>query len=205
MSEDKSKQHQHDFDGIEELDNALPGWWLGIFWVSVALAVFYVPYYHFIRPDKLPRASYEAAVAAIEEQRSQQAAARAVETERAGGGLMARYEAGAWREDAQKTWTTFCLACHAADGGGGIGPNFTDDYYIHGGKIEDFIRVINEGVPEKGMVSWKALLKPEQIENVSFFIRDLRGKPAAQPKDPEGRKVDEDGAFIEDAEPAEGE
>jgi len=206
MNEDELPKHQqHDFDGIVELDNDLPRWWLGIFWVTILFALFYVPYYHFINPEKLPRAKHAAEVAALDAKRAEAKADRAERIEESAGGdtLAERYAAGGWQADGKQTFDTYCMPCHATDGGGGIGPNFTDDYYIHGGKIEDFIRIINEGVPEKGMVSWKALLKPEQIEHVAFYIRSMRGTTPAQPKEPQGRKVDEQGAFIEAEEPVE--
>ena len=161
-----SDKLEHDFDGIEELDNPLPGWWLGIFWVTILLAAFYVPYYHFINPDKLPRASYEAEMAASAAEKE---AAKEAEPAEAID-LNALYEAGGWEESAKADFNMFCLACHGPDGGGTIGPNFTDDYSIHGGTLENIIRVIEEGVPEKGMISWKVQLKPEQIRNLAFFI-----------------------------------
>lgn len=194
MSQDL--QEQHDFDGIEELDNDLPRWWLGIFWVTIGFAVFYVPYYHWLHPEKLPEAALEAEQARIMALReaSSPAADASVDPLVA---LEKKYAAGDWKAGAQASYTTYCLACHAVDGGGGIGPNFTDDYYLHGGQLTDIIKVITDGVPEKGMVPWKGVLKPEQIEGLAFFIRDLRGKTAANPKEPQGKQVDEAGKFLE--------
>ncbi len=193
--EDKKLEHEHDFDGIVELDNDLPTWWLGIFWVTIGVACFYVPYYHFMKPEKLPVAAYEAEVAAITAER--EAAAAAVPKEETGEqGLQTRYEAGGWQDSAKADFNLYCMPCHAADGGGGIGPNFTDDYYLHGGKLSDMVKVITEGVPAKGMVPWKATLKPQQIENLAFFIHDLRGTTPATAKEPQGQKVDENGEYI---------
>jgi cytochrome c oxidase cbb3-type subunit 3 len=112
--------------------------------------------------------------------------------------LQAEYAAGGWAEAGNADFQTFCMPCHAADGGGTIGPNFTDDYYIHGGRLTDIMNTIINGVPEKGMISWKASLKPEQIKNLTFYIRSLRGTTPAVAKDPQGRKVDEAGNFIEE-------
>ncbi len=193
--EDKHKEYHHDFDGIEELDNDLPGWWLGIFWVTIALAVFYVPYYHWMHPEKLPKGAYESHVAAVEAKRAE--AAEAAPKAEGEDALLALYEAGGWQDGAKANFTTFCVPCHAPDGGGTIGPNFTDDYYIHGGKISDMIQVITEGVPAKGMVPWKTTFKPEQIQELAFYIRSLRGTTPATPKAPEGRQVDEQGNFLE--------
>jgi cytochrome c oxidase cbb3-type subunit 3 len=83
-----------------------------------------------------------------------------------------------------------CVACHAPDGGGAVGPNFCDDYWIHGGKKEDLVRIINEGVLAKGMISWKTILNKEQIDDVADFILSLQGTTPANPKEPQGSKVD---------------
>lgn len=201
---DKQLEHSHDFDGIEELDNDLPRWWLGIFWVTSLVAVFYVPYYHFINPEKLPHAALEAEVAAITAQREAAKAEAATVVDESGQSLsgeealMARFKRGGWEEDGKSVYDTYCMPCHLPDGGGSIGPNFTDDYYIHGGTLTDIQRTITEGVPEKGMVSWKLALKPEQIDNVAFYIRTLRGKTPAIAKEAQGKLVDDAGNFLEE-------
>lgn len=202
MSDDKKMEHNHDFDGIEELDNDLPRWWLGIFWVTSLLAVFYIPYYHFIAPEKLPRAALEADMQARADQLEAIEAEKPKDREAV---LQARYKAGGWQESAKADFDMYCMACHATDGGGTIGPNFTDDYYIHGGTLTNIYDTISEGVPMKGMVSWKVTMKPEQMENLALYIRSLRGTTPAVAKAPEGRKVDEAGNFIEGEAPAEGE
>ncbi len=188
--------HQHDLDGIEELDNDLPRWWLGIFWVSIGLALFYVPYYHFLHPEKLPRAALQADLDARAEALAKVEAA-APKGDDAETQLREKMVAGGWQESAKTDYNTFCMPCHATDGGGTIGPNFTDDYYIHGGTLTDIKRVITDGVPDKGMISWKASLKPDQIENLAFYIQSLRGTTPAVAKEPQGTKVDEMGRFIE--------
>ena len=192
MSDDKLPEHQHDFDGIEELDNDLPRWWLSIFWVSFLFAGFYVPYYHFMHPEKLPRAAHAAEVAAIE-------AVRASKGTLDEAGLQKLYAAGGWNEGAMADYKTLCAACHLADGGGSIGPNFTDDYYLHGGTLTEIVHVITEGVPAKGMVPWKSQLKPEQIQALAFYIKDFRGQTSATPKAAQGLRVDDSGRTIEGA------
>lgn len=207
MSEDKKLQHQHDFDGIEELDNDLPSWWLGIFAVTILFAAFYVPYYHFMHPEKLPEAAYAEEMDKLQAKKAEAAAEGKVEADSPAdreAELQEMMAAGGWKESAQADYNTYCMACHTADGGGLVGPNFTDDYYIHGGRLVDIIKVITEGVPDKGMIAWGSQLKPEQIRNLAFFIRDLRGTTPANPKAAEGRLVDEAGNFV-DEDPAAGE
>ncbi|MCB1042935.1 MAG: c-type cytochrome [Acidobacteria bacterium] len=191
MSEDRKVDVPHDYDGIEELDNDLPRWWLGIFWVTTLFAVFYWPYYHWINPQKLPEAAWKAENAAREAER---AAAPAETTESLD--LDARYAAGGWEETGKTVFDTYCVPCHAADGGGGIGPNLTDDYYIHGGTLANIHQVISDGVVEKGMMSWKPVLKPDDLDAVAFFIRSLRGTTPASGIAPQGELVDESGQFV---------
>jgi cytochrome c oxidase cbb3-type subunit 3 len=79
-----------------------------------------------------------------------------------------------------------CVACHAMDGGGGVGPNLTDAYWLHGGEIADVFKTVKYGVPAKGMRSWRTDLTPTEIQNVSTFILTLQGTTPLQPKDPQG-------------------
>lgn len=196
MSEDKKLEHAHDFDGIVELDNDLPRWWLGIFWVTMALALIYVPYYHFMHPEKLPEAALAADLA---ERAAALAAVQAKQpkAEDLEASLQARYAAGGWQGSAKADFDIYCVPCHGPDGGGTIGPNFTDDYYIHGGRISDLYHTISEGVLDKGMVAWKLALKPEQMENLALYIHSMRGTTPAAPKEPQGVRVDEAGVPLE--------
>jgi cytochrome c oxidase cbb3-type subunit 3 len=193
------KKMEHDFDGIEEFDNPLPGWWLAIFWVTIFIAIVYPIYYHVLYPDKLTWRKYDKDMAVIAEQKKEEA-----QKEKAPQDLMAIYKAGGWQDSAAADFKANCAVCHREDGGGLIGPNFHDDFYIHGGKFEDFIKTITDGVLEKGMTPFGGILKPEQIRNLAFHVRTFRGTPVEKPKDPQGQKVDADGNFIPAAEePAE--
>lgn len=89
--------------------------------------------------------------------------------------------------EGKKIWDTQCFACHLNDGGGSVGPNLTDDYWIHGGDMASIVNIIKVGVPAKGMIPWEAALTPEQIMQVSSFIKvKLVGTTPAIPKEPEG-------------------
>ena len=200
------QHNEHDFDGIEEHDNPLPGWWLGIFWVTIIYGIIYVLYFHVISPESLPRAKWEADVKKAEAARAALMAAPAGDAATAGmteeERMWAEYKAGGWEATAKAQYDLYCVPCHLTDGGGSIGPNFTDDYYIHGGKLTDIKRTIVDGVPEKGMVSWKPVLKPKEIDEISYYIRSLRGNTPAVAKEPQGQLVDEAGNFIEEEAPA---
>jgi len=79
-----------------------------------------------------------------------------------------------------------CQQCHAADGGGGVGPNLTDPYWIHGGSVKDIFKTVKYGVPTKGMISWESQLRPIEMAQVSSYIKTLQGTTPAAPKDPQG-------------------
>jgi cytochrome c oxidase cbb3-type subunit 3 len=86
----------------------------------------------------------------------------------------------------KEVWTTNCLACHGANGEGLIGPNMTDEYWIHGGSLEDIVHIINVGVITKGMIPWEAVLTKEQVLQVSSYLLTMQGTKPANGKAPEG-------------------
>jgi len=89
-------------------------------------------------------------------------------------------------EAGKKVFNTLCAVCHRTDGGGLVGPNLTDQYWIHGGSIQDVFRTVKYGVPDKGMISWKEQLSPVQMAQVSSYILTLAGTNPADPKEPQG-------------------
>jgi cytochrome c oxidase cbb3-type subunit 3 len=196
MTTQASKEHEHEYDGITELDNQLPKWWLLLFYFTIAFGVVYFSYYHVAKKGKLPRELYAEEMAAA-------AMPDIIETAQPGGddnpgGETATPAAPAFTvleepsaeasvlAEGKKIFSTHCFACHAQDGGGLVGPNLTDDYFIHGPTYADSMRTVIIGVPEKGMISWKTMLKPDQIHAVCSYIWNLRGTTPATPKAPEG-------------------
>jgi cytochrome c oxidase cbb3-type subunit 3 len=95
-------------------------------------------------------------------------------------------------EAGKKIFTGTCAPCHAADGGGIVGPNLTDDYWLHGGKVNDIFKTIKYGVPEKGMQPWKSTFSPTQIAQLASFIKSIHGAKVANPKEPQGDLYKED-------------
>ena len=184
MSRDTNELTDHDYDGITEYDNPLPRWWLMLFYGGIVFAAVYIPWYHF-GPGPLMVEEYEAQMAS---------AAAAMPVKRGASALdLASAEQDPARLAAGKeTFGKLCVACHTADGGGLVGPNLTDDYWIHGGSMADVVHVITEGVPEKGMISWKTQLKDDEIVSVAAYVRSLRGTTPANPKAPEGEKYEGD-------------
>jgi cytochrome c oxidase cbb3-type subunit 3 len=169
----------HNYDGIQELDNNLPRWWVWLFYITIIYAAIYLVYYHVTRTGNLSAAEYD-----------QEMKAGALVKNAA----MGKFEAGipsltpstdaAVLDNGHQTYAKFCAPCHRADGGGLVGPNLTDDYWIHGSNFTDNVKVIWDGVPAKGMITWKTVLKPDEIYAVSSYIYTLRRAKLATPGKP---------------------
>lgn len=176
----------HEYDGIRELDNNLPPWWLWSFYASIVFAVIYLFYYHVSGTGQLQAEEYEVAM----EQAEQAKEAFMATNENAVDESNVTYLSDAPSLEAgKKIFVLYCAPCHGENGGSspnGVGPNLTDDYWIHGGSMNDIYRTIKVGVPEKGMVSWEAQLSPQKIQEVSSFIKSLHGSNPENPKPPQG-------------------
>ena len=248
----------HDYDGIQEYDNDLPGWWKALFIITIVIAIIYVPYYHLfgdlqdteyqkemgtyveagagrgafaayaspwvsdgeITPalraemdkildapfdeqlmramakadtDQLAKlkAAFPDLIAAYGSGVSAAPASEPVETKEVAA-VAPAVEMVALTDEAsltagKKIWDTQCFTCHLNDGGGSIGPNMTDDYWIHGGDMASVVHLIKVGVPTKGMIPWETTLSADQILQVSSFIKvKLVGTTPAAPKAPQG-------------------
>ena len=168
---------EHDYDGIRELDNKLPSWWVWLFNLSIIFAVIYLIYYHVVRDGRIMAAEYASEMAAGEQVKMRAVA----EFESRMVSLQPSTEPGMLAEG-KETFDKLCAPCHRADGGGLVGPNLTDDYWIHGSNFVDNLKIIWEGVPSKGMVTWRGVLKPGTIHAVGSYIYTLRGKNPENPK-----------------------
>ena len=170
----------HDADGIQELDNLLPRWWVWLFWGCNVFALGYMLYFHTFNMGDLQAAAYAKEYRAGEELKN--AALTAFESNL--GELQPSTEQTVLAQGTQ-IYTTYCAPCHRADGGGLVGPNLTDDYWIHGAAYLDNLRTIINGVPEKGMLSWRGVLKPNEVQAVASYIYSMRGSNPPNPKPPE--------------------
>ena len=173
----------HNYDGIRELDNSLPPWWLYSFYISIVFAAVYLLRYHVFNGQNQFQeleTEYAEAKIAIEEYKKTAKDLVDINTVEVLTDL-ADLKAG------QAIFETNCVACHKADGGGGIGPNLTDDYWILGGGIKNVFQTVSEGGRDgKGMIAWKQTLKPSEIAQVSSYVLQFQGTAPAEPKDPEG-------------------
>ena len=166
----------HNYDGIQELDNNLPGWWVWLFYITIIFSAVYLVYYHVAGKGDLQAAEYTQEMAA-----GQQVKAAAMGKFESDIPALQPSTNPAVLENGRQTYAKFCAPCHRADGGGLVGPNLTDDYWIHGSSYADSVKVIWDGVPAKGMITWKTILKPEDIQAVASYIYTLRGAKLLTP------------------------
>ena len=172
----------HDADGIRELDNNLPTWWVWLFYLTIIFSAGYLGYYHVMKAGDLQIAEFEKEWKRGEEIKSS---------------ALAKFESSLTSLEPSKdpvvlakgsqTFATLCAPCHGPQGQGLVGPNLCDDYWIHGSNFVDNLKIVVNGVPEKGMVTWKGVLKPSEIHAVASYIYTLRGTKPPNPKPPENQ------------------
>lgn len=180
----------HEYDGIREYDNPLPRWWINLFWLTIVYAVLYVANVPVIGvgPGRIARYQDDMArAAALQDSLAAHAPAPAAMDDEA---LEALARDPAHLRDGAERFATACSPCHRADGGGSIGPNLTDEYWLHGGRPSQMLKLVNEGVPDKGMPTWSQTMKPDEIANVVAYLLTLRGTHPPEPKEPQGEKVE---------------
>ncbi len=191
----------HNYDGIRELDNRLPPWWLYGFYITIVFAGIYLWRYHVSHTAPLSGEEYSIAMAKAEAEKEAYLKKSANNVDENTVVLLTDASALA---AGKNVFATNCAACHLADGGGSVGPNLTDDYWLHGGSVKDIFKTVKYGVPEKGMRSWKEDLSPVQMSQVTSYIKSLRGTKPANPKEPQGSLYQEgapEGAAADSAKP----
>ncbi len=189
MSEEKNDKNLelpgHNYDGITELDNPLPGWWLWTFLFTIIFAFLYYIHYEVAGGPTLKQ---ELATAMQELEKNKQHEPLLTETEetliRAMGGPNV-LAAGA------EVYNSKCLVCHGTNLQGQVGPNLTDKFWIHGkGTRTDIIKIIREGVLDKGMPNWAQIFSKDEVYAVTAFIISKKGSHPVNPKAPQGEPVD---------------
>jgi cytochrome c oxidase cbb3-type subunit 3 len=192
IEEEKQLLMDHDYDGIKELDNNLPPWWVYLFYACIIFSVIYLVRYEIMgAPDQEDELKAEMARAKIEVAEYMKTAPDLMDEN-----TVVLLDDALSLAKGKEIYTTNCVACHRPDGGGQIGPNLTDDYWILGGGIKNLFHTItNGGRDGKGMIAWKASLKPKEIQAVASYIISLKGSDPKEPKAPEGEIwVDKDAA-----------
>lgn len=183
ISEEKDIDLGHDYDNIRELDNKLPPWWIYGFYLTIIFAGIYLWRYHVSHSAPLSAQEYEYAVAKADEEKAEN-------LKKSGNDInentVKMLTASDDIEAGKKIFTSTCSPCHGPDGGGIVGPNLTDEYWKHGGSINDIFKSIKYGWPDKGMQPWKSSFSPTQIAQLASFIKSIKGAKVASPKSPEG-------------------
>ncbi len=172
----------HNYDGIKELDNSLPPWWKWLFYVTIAFSVVYMLNYHVFNYGLLSADELKEEIRLAELEKAQILGGGSIVDENK---LTVLNDASAIFSG-KEIFTKNCAACHGQKGEGLVGPNLTDNYWIHGGGIKNIYQVIKNGVPEKGMISWKSQLNPQSILEVGSYIISLRGTNPPNAKAPQG-------------------
>jgi len=175
----------HDYDGIQELDNELPPWWVWLFYITIFFTfAYFIRFYVMDGPDQAKEYEIEMAQAKIDVEEYLKNTPDLVDNEN-----VEQLTDATSLEAGKKIFLANCAACHTADGGGMIGPNLTDEYWILGGGIKNvFHTVTNGGRPGKGMIAWKNSFRPTQIQQVASYVLSLQGTTPNNPKAPEGDK-----------------
>ncbi|WCO00694.1 cbb3-type cytochrome c oxidase N-terminal domain-containing protein [Psychroserpens ponticola] len=183
MEEEHEIVLDHNYDGIKELDNNLPPWWIYGFYASIVFAAIYLVRFHvFNGENQYDELESDLVQAKIDIEEYKKNAKDLVDFN-----TVELLTETSDLKAGQKLFEMNCVACHKADGGGGIGPNLTDKHWILGGGINNVFKTVSEGGRDgKGMIAWKQSLKPAEIAQVASYLLQFQGTTPAEPKAPEG-------------------
>ena len=176
----------HSYDGIREYDNPLPGWWKWLFVLTVVVSPFYLLYFHVGGPDRSVHEQFAAALDANQKKKYADIGDLTADA----ATLVKFMKDPEWNEVGKSIYKMNCVSCHGAEGGGVIGPNLCDENYKHIKKVEDIVKVINEGVAGGAMPAWATRIpNKNDIVMVSAYVASLRGTSPANPKGPDGSPI----------------
>ena len=183
IEQEKDILLDHNYDGIQELDNSLPPWWKYGFYLTILVGCIYIYRFHISHDGQSQHEEY---VSEMQKGEEDKAAYLAHSANNVDENSVVQLKDPASISEGHELFVKNCAACHLADGGGVVGPNLTDEYWLHGGGIKDIFKSIKYGWQDKGMKSWKDDLSPKQIQLLASFIRSLKGTHPAVPKAPQG-------------------
>ncbi|HEY9000778.1 MAG TPA: cbb3-type cytochrome c oxidase N-terminal domain-containing protein [Mucilaginibacter sp.] len=189
MSEEQSLIIPHEYDGIQELNNPTPAWFMYLFYATIIFAVGYLLVYHVFGVGQLQYDEYKTEMAVAAKEKAAFLAKSADKVDE--NTVKLTTDAGVLTAG-KSIFQERCAACHGNNAQGMVGPNLTDDYWLHGNRINDIFKTIKYGVQSKGMPTWESQLTPKQISDVANFIKSLHGSNPANPKEPQGTKMADD-------------
>ncbi len=182
MAQETDKLLDHNYDGIEEYDNPLPSWWVILFIITIIYSAIYLFAFHIagFAPNQFEEMATEYKVA-------EERIAAAV----AAGDIQVSVPEEPLTDEAslvagQNIFIDKCAQCHLMNGGGSVGPNLTDNYWINGGSYADIVKTVLNGVPEKGMLAWQGLMSTEEIHQVTSYLMTMKGTNVTGGKEPQG-------------------
>ena len=187
VEEEGAIEMDHSYDGIKELDNHLPPWWKWLFYGTIGWSAVYIFVFHFSSLLPLQGDEYEMEIAVAEEQARKLKASQPLQLIDESKLAFSADSTGLIANGKAVFTDNNCGSCHRADGGGNsIGPNLTDEYWLHGGHIKEVFATVKNGVVEKGMPAWGKALSPQQVRDVTFYILSLQGTNPENAKKPQG-------------------
>lgn len=189
MSEEKELLIEHDYDGIQELDNPTPAWFMYLFYGTIIFAAGYLLNYHVFGTGQLQYAEYKTEMADADAAKKIYLSKQA---NRVDENTVKLSTDAAVLTSGKTIFMQNCKPCHGEHAEGNVGPNLTDDYWLHGSKINDLFKTIKYGVPGKGMPTWEKQLSPSQIADVANYVKSLHGTNPPNPKAPQGVKEGDD-------------
>jgi cytochrome c oxidase cbb3-type subunit 3 len=186
LAAEKELELDHDFDGIKELNNPIPFWFNLLFYTTIAVAFVYLMVFHVFEVGSLQGKEYETEMANAEISKQ--------EFIKKAGNLIDENTVFLFTDkekihEGAEIFTTKCVVCHGEKGEGKVGPNLTDEYWLHGGDVKSIFKTIKYGVPSKGMVAWQNSMNGAQMQELASFILSLQGTNPPGGKDPQGDKV----------------
>jgi cytochrome c oxidase cbb3-type subunit 3 len=179
----------HNYDGIQEYDNPMPRWWVYIFWATILFVPVYYAAPGLMGAGGTKEALYASEMSAYEKAHPPAPAEQTVSNE----SLLALASDASAISAGQGVFGRNCVACHGAAGGGQIGPNLTDDAWLHGGSPSEIHATVANGVLQKGMPAWGKTLKPDEVNQVVAYVISIHDSHPANAKAPEGVVVEKDG------------
>jgi len=189
VSAEKDLVMEHTFDGIAELDNPTPAWFMVLFYGTIIFAVVYLLSYHVFGWGVLQEEEYAIELKQAEESRTAMLLKPGNAANKVNENNVEQSKDAAVLQSGAALFKTACAPCHGEQAQGIVGPNLTDEYWLHGGTIKDIFKTIKYGVPDKGMIAWEKTMRPKQIAELASYILSLQGSNPPGAKAPQGTKL----------------